>query len=365
MKIGIVGCGNISGIYFKNLTEVFQNVTIYACADLDEEKVTKAAEEWKVPHIMTLEEMLSCDEIELILNLTTPQGHYPINKKCLEAGKHVYVEKPLALTYEQGKELVELAQSKNLYIGCAPDTFMGAGIQTARKLIQDGFIGTPVAASAFMMLHGHEHWHPDPEFYYLEGGGPLFDMGPYYLTALVNLLGPATDVCAMAKKSFSTRTITSQPKYGKVIPVETETHIAGLIQFESGAVATLVTSFDVWKHSMPCIEIYGTLGSIKVPDPNTFGGSVMLSTKEDKEYREIPCISGYNENSRGMGVSNMIAAIENKVPCGASGKQGLHVLEMMEGMLKSGREKRFVSLESSTTPAYRSDREAPKGVLTV
>ncbi|MBE7043675.1 MAG: Gfo/Idh/MocA family oxidoreductase [Ruminococcaceae bacterium] len=365
MNIGIVGCGNISGIYFKNLTEIFQNVTIYACADLDEEKVKKAAEEWKVPHIMTLEEMLSCDEIELILNLTTPQGHYPINKKCLEAGKHVYVEKPLALTYEQGKELVELAQSKNLYIGCAPDTFMGAGIQTARKLIEDGFIGTPVAASAFMMLHGHEHWHPDPEFYYLEGGGPLFDMGPYYLTALVNLLGPATDVCAMAKKSFSTRTITSQPKYGKVIPVETETHIAGLIQFETGAVATLVTSFDVWKHSMPCIEIYGTLGSIKVPDPNTFGGSVMLSTKEDKEFREIPYISGYNENSRGMGVSNMIAAIESKAPCGASGKQGLHVLEMMEGMLKSGREQKWVSLESSTTPCYQPDREAPKGVLTV
>ena len=189
MKIGLVGCGNISGIYLENLTNVFQNTSFYACADLDAEKAKNAAEKYNISHIMTFEQMLECQDIDIILNLTTPKGHYPISKQALLKGKHVYVEKPLALTYAQGKELIEIARKKGLYIGCSPDTFLGAGIQTCAQLIKDGQIGKPIAATAFMMCHGHESWHPDPEFYYNIGSGPLFDMGPYYITALVRLLG--------------------------------------------------------------------------------------------------------------------------------------------------------------------------------
>lgn len=363
IQVGIVGCGNISSIYFKNLTQVFQNVAVYACADLEQEKVEKAAEEWNIPHIMTLDEMLSCPEIDLILNLTTPKSHYAINLKCLQAGKSVYVEKPLALTYEEGKQLVDLANEKNLYLGCAPDTFMGAGIQTCCKLVSDGYIGEPVAASAFMMCHGHESWHPAPEFYYDIGGGPLFDMGPYYITALVNLLGPAAEVCAMSSRTFPERLITSQPKFGTVVPVKTDTHIAGLIRFQNGAIATLVTSFDVWKHSMPCIELYGTLGSLKVPDPNCFGGPVLCATKEDNNYREIPLLSAYSENSRGIGVSDMALGIKQKITHCANGQQGLHVLEIMEAMAKSNQTKSWISIQSKYTPSAPIKRGNPIGIL--
>ena len=363
LNIGVVGCGNISGIYFKNLTTLFGNVRVLACADLDTEKAKKAAEEWKIEKILTVDDMLSCPEIDLVLNLTTPVAHYPINKRCLEAGKSVYVEKPLALTYAEGKELVTLAQQKGLYLGCAPDTFMGAGVQTSCKLIGDGMIGAPVAASAFMMCHGHEGWHPAPAFYYDIGGGPLFDMGPYYITALVRMLGRAVAVSAMTSRAYEERTIGSQPLFGQKMPVKVDTHISGLIRFESGAIATLVTSFDVWKHGMPCIEVYGTLGSLKVPDPNTFGGPVLCATSNDKEFREIPLINPYKENSRGIGVSDTALAMEEKRCNNASGALGLHVIEIMEGLIRSGKEKREIAIESAPSPAIPLKRDCPKGML--
>ena len=363
IRVGIVGCGNISGIYLQNLTELFTNVTVYACGDLDGEKARQAAHRWSVPHIMTLEEMLRCDEIDMILNLTTPRTHYKINKLCLEAGKHVYVEKPLALNYEEGKELVALAKEKDLYLGCAPDTFLGADIQTCRSLIQGGFIGKPVAASAFMMCHGHESWHPSPEFYYDLGGGPLFDMGPYYVTALVTLLGEAKSVCAINGKTFQERTITSQPKFSQKIPVKVDTHVAAVIEFKNGAIATLVTSFDVWNHSMPNLEIYGTLGSLKVPDPNGFGGPVACATFEDNTFKEIPLLSLYSDNSRGLGVSDMAACIESGRTHNASGALALHVLEIMTSIIKSGQEGRRIALESTLPPFTPASREKAKGVL--
>ena len=360
MNIGLVGCGNISDIYLRNLTTVFKNTTIYACADLEEEKAKKAVEQYQIPHIMTLDEMLICQEIDTILNLTTPQGHYTICKQALLAGKNVHVEKPLALTYEQGKELVEIAQEKGLYIGCAPDTFMGAGIQTCIQLINDGAIGRPVAGTAFMMCHGHEGWHPSPEFYYDIGGGPLFDMGPYYITALVRMLGRAESVFAYGSKAYEERTITSKEKYGQKIPVKVDTHNAGLIQFENGAIISLVTSFDVWHHSMPNIEIYGTLGSLKVPDPNGFGGPVLLATPENREYREVPLITSYAENSRGIGLSEMALAKDEKRMNNASGQLGLHVLEIMEGFVKSAKEGRKIILESSPSESILVDLEILK-----
>lgn len=335
MNIGVVGCGNISGIYFENLTTVFLNTNVYACADLDAQKAQEAKDKWKIPHIMTLDEMLACKEIDLILNLTTPKSHFAICHEALLAGKHVYVEKPLSLTLEEGLKLKETALEKGLYLGGAPDTFLGAGISTCRKLIDDGFIGKPIGATAFMMCRGHESWHPDPEFYYEQGGGPMFDMGPYYLTALVDLLGEVSCVCGMNSKAFSQRTITSEKKYGKMIPVETDTHVCGLLKFQSGAAATIITSFDVVNHSLPRIEIYGTKGTLLVPDPNTFGGPVMLSTMDGGGFREIPLTHIYSENSRGLGISDMVNCILEGKPNKANCNLTLHVLEIMTAFKKS------------------------------
>ncbi len=363
MNIGIVGCGNISDIYLRNLTTIFKNINVYACADLDESKVKRAVEQYNIPHSMTLDEMLTCEKIDAILNLTTPGSHYSICKKALLAGKHVYVEKPLSLTYAQGKELIQIAEEKGLYVGCAPDTFMGAGIQTCIELINNGTIGKPVAGTAFMMCHGHESWHPSPEFYYDFGGGPLFDMGPYYVTALVRMLGRAESVFAYGSKAYEERTITSKDKYGQKIPVKVDTHNAGLIQFENGAIVSIVTSFDVWQHSMPNIEIYGTLGSLKVPDPNGFGGPVFLATPEHREYKEVPLVTSYEENLRGIGLSEMALAIEEKRMNNVSGKLGLHVLEIMEGFVVSAKEGRKVMIESSPSESIALDWSLEKGNL--
>ena len=363
MKIGIVGCGNISGIYFKNLTELFDNIEVYACADLDESKVKAAAEKYHIPHIMTLEEMLLSPEIECILNITTPMGHYPITKKALLAGKHVYLEKPLSLSYKEGKELVAIAEEKGLYLGCAPDTFLGAGIETCRALIGEGAIGRPIGGAAYMMGHGHESWHPDPAFYYDFGGGPLFDMGPYYLTALVRLLGRAESVMAYASRAYEERVITSKPRCGEVIPVKVDTHHAGIVRFANGALITVCMSFDVWKHEMPRIELYGTDGSLSVPDPNCFGGPVCLATSEKREYTEQSLLSPYFDNSRGIGLSEMALAVKEKRPANASGKLALHVLEIMEAFCVSAKEGRMIMLESDPGEAVALDWTAEKGRL--
>lgn len=361
VNVGIVGCGNISGIYFENLTNVFSNVNVYACADLIPERVKEAAQKWNVPNILTFEEMLEYSEIEIILNITTPIGHYDICKKAILAGKHVYVEKPLSLTFEQGCELVKLAKEKNVLLGGAPDTFMGAGIQTCRKLIDDGFIGKPIASTAFMMCHGHESWHPAPEFYYKNGGGPMFDMGPYYLTALVNLMGGVEEVCGMNNITFPTRTITSQPKFGEIIDVEVDTHVAGLLRFESGAVGTIITSFDVWNSNLPRIEIYGTRGTIVVPDPNGFGGPVLLSTLDGSGFKEIPLTHIYAQNSRGIGVSDMAECIISGGVNRASGELTNHVLEIMSAIISSDKSKQYYKMLTKCSKPKAMPTDVIKG----
>jgi len=330
-KVGVVGCGAISGIYLKNMTGVFDNLEVKAVCDLDSERAEKAAKEYGISNIYTLDEMLADEEIKIIVNLTTPKSHYSICKKVLLAGKHVHVEKPLCVELQEGVELVTLAESKGLYIGSAPDTFLGAGIQTCINLINEGRIGRPVSATAFMMCHGHESWHPDPEFYYEKGGGPMFDMGPYYLTALVNMLGPVRKVAGMTGMALAERTITSKKKYGKKVPVEVPTHVNGVMEFENGAIGNIITSFDVWGHNMPRIEVHGTEGSLSVPDPNGFGGPVRLKTSEMKEFEEIPVTLPYAENSRGIGVSDMAEAIGSGRMNKANGRTALHVLELMHG----------------------------------
>lgn len=352
MRVGLVGCGNISNAYFNTLTGKFRGAEIVACADLDPERAKAAAgaigddKKLKRPNVkaVTLDEMYADPSIEMILNLTIPQAHHPVGMRALAAGKHVYSEKPFAVTRKQGKELLATAAAKKLRTGTAADTFLGAGVQTARKLIDDGWIGKIVSATAYMCCHGHESWHPDPEFYYKVGGGPLFDMGPYYLGALVNLIGPVHSVVAMGAPSFPTRTITSAKKYGQVVDVEVNTHISSSLQFDSGAIATMIMSFDVWKHTLPCIEIHGTQGSLSVPDPNGFGGDVKVC-RARAEWSSVP--HAFPENARGMGVIDMAAGIRLRRPHRASGELGYHILDIMTAIEDSSRKKRAIEIEST------------------
>ncbi|TMD87538.1 MAG: Gfo/Idh/MocA family oxidoreductase [Chloroflexi bacterium] len=346
VNIGVIGCGKISSIYFQIL-QTFDIINVIACADLDMERARMQAESFHIPRALRVEELLADPEIELVVNLTIPSAHAEVGLATLSAGKALYIEKPLALTREQGHQLLEAARAQGVRIGCAPDTFLGGGLQTCRTLIDKGMIGTPVAASAFMLNHGAEHWHPNPDFYYQPGGGPLFDMGPYYLTALINLLGPIQRVTGTAKITFPERIITSQPKYGTKITVNTPTHIAGLIDFAGGAVGVLVTSFDVWSHQLPRIEIYGTDGTLSVPDPNTFGGPVRLRRAGENDWRDIPLTHAYTTNSRGIGVADMAYAIRAGQPHRASGALAYHVLDSMQAILESSTEGKHIVLTST------------------
>ena len=348
VKVGVVGCGNISSIYFENMTKVFDILEVKAVADLDRSRSVAAAEKYGIPVVYdTAQQLLADPEIEIVVNLTTPPFHADVCLAALEAGKHVYVEKPLAVTREDGRKVRDLAKKKGLLAGGAPDTFLGGGIQTCRKLIEDGWIGTPVASTAFMTCHGHESWHPDPEFYYKVGGGPMFDMGPYYLTALINLMGPIESVAGSTRIPFPTRTITSAKKYGTIVDVEVPTHVAGLINFRSGAIGTILTSFDIWAAELPRIEIYGSLGTLSVPDPNTFGGPVRYRKAGMDSWQDIPVLHGYAENSRGVGVADMAYALRTGRPHRANAELTYHVLDTMHAFHDADREGLVYRLDST------------------
>lgn len=363
VKVGIVGCGNISGIYLKNCTQTFSILEVAAVADLIPERARAKAEEFGIPKACTVDELLADPEIEIVINLTTPKIHTEVNLLALNAGKNVYAEKPLAVEREDGKKVLELAKSKGLLVGNAPDTFLGGGIQTCRKLIEDGWIGEPVAATAFMTCHGHESWHPDPEFYYEIGGGPMLDMGPYYLTALINLMGPVRRVTGSARKTFAQRTITSAPKYGKVIDVEVPTHVAGVMDFENGAVATIITSFDVWNAQLPRIEIYGSEGTLSVPDPNTFGGPVFVRRAGASEWSQVPLTHGFAENSRGIGVADMAYALRSGRPHRANGDMAYHVLDIMHAFHDASNTGTHITIASTCTKPAPLPMGLPKDAL--
>ncbi len=345
-KIGVIGCGNISDIYLK-ADKVFEILETVACADLIPEKAQAQAEKHNVPCACSVEELLADPDIEIVVNITTPQAHFPVAMAAVEAGKSVHNEKPLTVTREEGKSLLEAAAAQGVRVGGAPDTFLGGGIQTCRKLIDDGWIGEPIGATAFMLCHGHESWHPAPTFYYQVGGGPMFDMGPYYLTALVNLMGPVKHVTGTTRITFAERTITSKPLYGTVIQVEVPTHVVGTLEFANGAIGTIITSFDVWSHSLPRIEIYGTEGTLSVPDPNTFGGPVRVRRMGASEWSDIPLTHGYAENSRGIGVADMAYALRAGRPHRASGELAYHVLDIMHAIHDAADAGQRVDLEST------------------
>jgi len=351
-KIAIIGCGNISGIYLQ-APRTFGILEIVACTDLVMERARARAAEHQVPKACSLEEILADPEIQIVVNLTNPAAHAEVALKAVEAGKSVYNEKPLTVALEDGQQLLAKAKAQGVRVGGAPDTFLGGGLQTCRKLIDDGWIGEPVGATAFMLGHGHESWHPNPDYYYQPGAGPMFDMGPYYLTALVNLMGPVKRVTGSARITFPERIITSQPLYGTIIKVNTPTHVAGIMDFAGGAIGTIITSFDVWAHELPRIEIYGAEGSLSVPDPNTFDGPVRIRRASAKEWSEIPLTHGYTENSRGLGVADMAYALCSGRPHRASGEMAYHVLEVMHAFLASSREGKHIEITS------RCSRPAP------
>jgi predicted dehydrogenase len=343
--IGVIGCGVISKAYLTAMKQ-FSNIELRAVADMRSSAAEQRAKEFGVPG-MRVDQLLKRDDVEIVVNLTVPLAHTDVSLAVLNAGKHVHSEKPLGVNMAEARKVMELAARKNLRVGCAPDTFLGGGHQTARKLIDDGAIGKPVAGTAFFMCPGHERWHPAPGFYYLRGGGPMLDMGPYYITDLVQLLGPIAAVMGAATKPRLERLVTSEPLNGTLIPVEVATHVSGVLEFVSGAVVSITMSFDVPRHMHPPIEIYGLTGSLLVPDPNRFGGKVMLA-KTGGEWEAQPHSHDNTEGEfRSIGVADMAAAMVNNRPHRASGALALHVLEAMEAFQISSDQGRRVQLETT------------------
>ncbi|MEM8857571.1 MAG: Gfo/Idh/MocA family oxidoreductase [Chloroflexota bacterium] len=346
-NVGVIGCGNISDIYLTN-AQWLNNINVVGVTDLRLEMAKSQADKYSISTVYdSVEAMLADPDIDLVLNITHPAAHGDVAQAAVEAGKSVYNEKPLTLSREQGKKLVATAKENGVLVGCAPDTFLGAGHQTARKLIDDGAIGNLVSANAFMMGWGMEMWHPNPEFYFKPGGGPMFDMGPYYLTDLIFMMGPIATISGMVTTGRKQRTITSQPLSGTVIDVEVPTHVSGLMQFENGAIGTIIQSFDAAGSNLPRIEIHGDAGSISVPDPNIFGGDVYLQKGGEREWTLIEHSHPYPENSRGLGLADMANALQTGNPHRANGDLAYHVLDAMHAFHDSAEIGAHVALEST------------------
>jgi predicted dehydrogenase len=353
-NIGIIGTGNISSAYLRNLA-AYEYLKVTAVADLDLSRAESQAATYGVPKACSVDELLADNEIDLVINLTIPAAHGSVGLAALQAGKHIYNEKPLAISRSDAQALLALASERGLRVGGAPDTFLGGGLQTCRALIDEGVIGEPIGATAFMFSSGPESWHPNPAFFYAEGAGPLFDMGPYYLTTLVSLLGPINRVSGSARISFPTRPITSQPLAGQTITVTTPTHVSATLEHASGPLSTLVVSFDVQKSQHAWIEIYGSTGTLRVPDPNTFGGPIFVSKRveKDKVWEEIPITREPVKENRGIGVADMVRAIAEDRPHRASGEMTYHVLDLMHCIYESSNEGRHI------VPTSRCERPAP------
>lgn len=329
LKVGLIGTGTISDIYLKNATRCFANIDIVAVADLVRERAETQAAKYAIPDVLTVDELIADSAIDIVLNLTIPAAHHEIAKKTILAGKSAFSEKPLAVDPAEGQELVDLAAQHGIMIGSAPDTFLGAGLQTCRRLLDEGAIGDVVGAAACFASHGNEHWHPNPIFSYQHGGGPVFNLGPYYLTALVVLLGPIARITGTSRISFPTRTISSQPLAGQTIAVETPTFVNAAFDFASGAVASFTATYDVWASERPKIEIYGSGGTLSVPDPNTFGGPVRLYRQSTRAWEEVPLDPGFDTNSRGIGLADLAQARLTGGKSRANGNLANHVLEVM------------------------------------
>lgn len=368
--IGVIGCGNVAMTYMRNAA-LFRNIRLVACADVVPDVAARRARDHGV-RAQGVDDLLANPEVDLVLNLTVPTAHREVTLSALSAGKHVFTEKPLATSAAEGRRLVAEAKARGLLLGSAPDTFLGAAGRRARQAMDGGAIGRPVTGTAFMMGRGMEHWHPNPRFYYQPGGGPVFDMGPYYLTTLVNLLGPVARVMAMAGRGHDERRITAEgPLEGTTFPVGTPTTLLTLLEFRAGALVTFGASWDVFRHSNPPIELHGTEGSLRLPDPDTFGGTVSLSERgadwrhfesESAVYgaRNWPFAAPDRANYRMLGVADLVNAHETKTAPRASGELALHVLEVMEAILASGEGGEPIRLDGAVrqpTPLSEADAE--------
>lgn len=367
VKIGIIGCGVISHTYISNIKEMFHWLDIVACADRNLDKAEAMASKYGISEGCSVEDLLANPEVEIIVNLTTPASHTEVNRKILMAGKHLYCEKPFALNLKDAEDILELAKSKGLMVGAAPDTFLGAGLQTCRKVIDDGWIGTPISATANMVSYGIETWHTAPEFYYKEGAGPMLDMGPYYITALVSLLGPITRTACFSRIGNKSRKILSKPLRGKTINVEVPTTYNGIMEFASGVNANINMSFDVWMSNLPKLEIYGTEGTLILPDPDYFGGVIKIFRKERvldslnlyggdrppystkyEDLQEIPQIFQQPlDYIRGMGVYDMAFALVNGRKHRANEELIYHVTEAVLSFDESVKTGSFYNMRSS------------------
>lgn len=344
LRVGILGCGNISGEYLKGLSQSQSVVHVTACADLLPERARDFSNRHGI-YFMEVDALLASPEVDILLNLTPPKVHYSTSLVALQNGKHVYSEKPLAIEFLEGKALLDLAASKGVIVGCAPDTFLGRGLQTCIQTLYNKTIGEPIAASAFMVCHGHEDWHPSPDFYYQPGGGPLFDMGPYYLTALVCMLGSIHRVTAFARPTFKERMVTSDSANPHRIKVDVNTHYTVSLEFKIGVLATMIMSFDIWQATLPPIEIYGSEGTLSCPDPNTFDGPVNL-IKPKGEVVELPLVNNA-AMGRGAGLIDMAESIRDGRKPRASGNLALHVLEAMTAIDLSARSDQVIELTTT------------------
>ena len=368
MKIGVIGCGNISDTYFES-QKIFNNLNIIACADLSKDIADQKANKYNIKS-QNVDELLKNDEIDLILNLTIPSAHKEIIIRSLENGKSCYSEKPLAINLSEGLEIQKISQNNNLMVGCAPDTFLGAAGQKSRELIENNTIGKIVLGTFNIMSHGMEDWHPNPDFFFKPGAGPVFDLGVYYLTQLINLNGPIKNVNAFSGTASNERIITSQPRFGEKIVVETPTTLIGTLEFHNNSKIQFFCSWDVWKHKHSFIELYGLDGSIIVPDPNFFSGDILLS-KKDNEWQKInndQMLLGFPNkvdndgmkisNYRGIGLSDMINSIESNNKPRCSLDLSLHVLEVMEGIIKSSETNTTKKIETKPNkPRFLDEKE--------
>ena len=344
-RVGIVGLGVISRAYLDTLG-AHPAVRVTAVADLDATRSAAVAAELPGAEAVSVDDLLDGSDVDTVLNLTTPAAHAGIALRAIGAGKGVFGEKPLAVTFAEGRTIIDRAAAAGVPVGCAPDTVLGTGTQTARAAIDRGLIGRPLSASAVMVTPGHERWHPNPDFYYTAGGGPLLDMGPYYISALVHLLGPVTAVVGSASRLRSERVIGSGPRAGERIPVDVDTHVTGILEHAGGALTTLTTSFDSVKSSASPIEIHGETGSLSVPDPNMFSGDVLFCPRGSREWEPIEERAGYVDAARGIGLLDMLAA-PTDADMRASGRLALHTLEVMTAVLESAHSGTRVTIEST------------------
>jgi predicted dehydrogenase len=371
LNVGVIGCGNISTAYLQ-LAPMFAGFRIAAVADLNAGAAQKQADEFGC-RALSVDELLADQSIGLIINLTVPAAHYEVSAAALRAAKHVYSEKPFVLSVTEGQSLLDLAAEQGLRIGSAPDTFLGGAHQAARQQIDAGNIGEIIGGSCYFQSHGMEHWHPEPTFFFQPGGGPVLDMGAYYVSNLVQMLGPVERVVAMAGKPFPTRTVTSEPNPGAVIDVNVDTSVRAILEFEQGAQVSFTVSWDVWAHEHNHMELYGTKSTVYVPDPNRFGDVVRVEDGDGEtviDPLQVLGVTNFEDNNgsmianyRGVGLADMVAAIHDNRPHRCNGELALHVVDVLFSILRSAEEKQFVSLQTRCEKPAALDDTAAKRLM--